>query len=92
MSKKLKVTIKSLTVNNNGEGSGKGELFWRFDVDGQMLVELPIKNARKTNDGEVISLNEPRIVSKVGNDNLLIHGVVSEKDWPSKDEHITGVA
>jgi hypothetical protein len=46
MSKNLNVTIKSITVNNNGESSGKGELFWKFDIDGKMLVELPLKNAR----------------------------------------------
>jgi hypothetical protein len=89
MSKNLNVTIKSITVNNNGEGSGKGELFWKFDIDGKMLVELPLKNARKTDDGEVISLNESRIVSKDGNDILEIHGTTSEKDWPSKDEYIS---
>lgn len=89
MANKLKVTIKSITVNNNGEGVGKGELYWRFDIDGAMLVELPIKEARKTNDGEVIFINEPRIVSKVGNDILEIFGTIAEKDWPSKDENVT---
>lgn len=88
MANKLKVTIKSITVNNNGEGVGKGELYWRFDLDGAKLVELPINKARKTNDGELISLSESRIISKAGNDILDISGTISEKDWPSKDENV----
>jgi hypothetical protein len=88
MANKLKVTIKNITVNNNGEPIGKGELYWRFDVDGAMLVEQSIDQARKTNDGEVIVVNEPRIVSKVGNDILDIFGTISEKDSLSKDENV----
>ena len=89
MQKKLKVTIKNMSVHNNGERVGKGELFWRFDIDGEKLVELPINNPRKTNDGELISLGESRIVSKNGNDTLDISGTISEKDFPSKDENVT---
>jgi hypothetical protein len=89
MKKNLKVTIKSLTVNNNGESAGKGEVYWKFDLDGVKLVEVPINNARKTNDGERIVLGESRIVSKEGSDVLDISGTISEKDWPSKDENVT---
>jgi hypothetical protein len=89
MVKQLKVTIRSMSVHNNGESAGKGELFWRFDIDGEKLVELPINNPRKTNDGELISLGESRIVSKNRNDTLDISGTISEKDWPSKDENVT---
>jgi hypothetical protein len=89
MAKKLKVTIKSMTVHNNGEGSGKGDLYWRFDIDGTKLVELPMNNPRKTSDGEVISLGESRTVSKVGNDILDIYGTISEKSWPGKDNNVT---
>lgn len=88
MAKNLKVTVKSISVNNNGEGSGKGEIFYRIDLDGTKLVELPVNNARKTNDGELIVLNESRIVSKAGNNILEISGTISEKDWPSKDESV----
>lgn len=88
MSNKLKVTIKSIAVNNNGEPTGKGEVWYRFDIDGKMLVELPVDNPRKTSDGDVIFLNESRTVSKTGNDILEIFGTVSEKDWPSKDETV----
>ena len=90
MAKKLKVTIKNITVNNNGEGglNGKGEMYWRFDIDGMLLVELPSNNPRKTHDNEVITLNESRVVSKVGNDILEVFGTISERDWPSKDETV----
>ena len=89
MVKNLKVTIKSISVNNNGESTGKGELYWKFSIDGVKFVDVPINNARKTQDGDLIVLNESRLVSKKGNDSLDVYGMISEKDWPSKDENIT---
>lgn len=88
MANKLKVTVKNISVHNNGEAAGKGELYYRVDIDGAMLVELPVNNPRKTSDGDVIFLNESRTVNKTGNDILDIFGTVSEKDWPSKDETV----
>ncbi|MCE7981132.1 MAG: hypothetical protein DYG89_08070 [Caldilinea sp. CFX5] len=88
MAKQVTVTINRITVHNNGEGSGKGELYWTFDIDGKSFVELSAKEARKTNDGEVISINESRTVSKANNDRLVVSGAVYEKDWPSKDETV----
>jgi hypothetical protein len=88
MSDKLKVTVNRIKVHNNGEAAGKGELYYRFDIDGTMLVELPVSNPRKSSDNDVITLNESRTVSKTGNEILEIFGSVSEKDWPSKDETV----
>jgi hypothetical protein len=85
----LKVTVQSITVNNNGESIGKGELFWKFDIDGATLVELPSNNPRKTRDGEVITLNESRTVNKTGNDSLTVFGTVSERDLLTKNETVS---
>ena len=53
---KVKVTFENITVTNNGEGSGKGELYWLFQVDGETVNQRTVSNALKVADGETISL------------------------------------
>jgi hypothetical protein len=90
MAEQIKVTFSSIKVNNNGEGSGKGELYWDMLVDGQPLGgdgNRSISNARKTADGEMIVLNAAsRTVSKEAGQRLVVEGSVSDKDDLSKDE------
>ena len=86
----LKVTFTSIRVVNNGEWTGKGELYWDFLLDGEPIGgegSRSINNARKTADGETIILNNAtRTVTKNVGDSLTVEASVSEKDNLDKDE------
>ena len=90
MADKIKITFSTIKVNNNGDGTGKGELYWDLFVDGQPVGgdgNRSISNPRKAADGETISLNAAsRTVTKQPGDRLLIQGSVAEKDNLDKDE------
>lgn len=83
---RVKVTFENITVANNGDGSGKGELYWLFQVDGETVSQRTVSNIQKVADGETIPLNASRQVVKSPGQNLSIYGSVSEKDDLSKDE------
>src|SRR5262249_30467027 len=83
---KVKVTFDNITITNNGEGSGKGELYWLFQVDGETVNQRTVSNPQKAADGETIALGSSRQVIKSPGQNLTVYGSVSEKDDLSKDE------
>ena len=83
------VTFENIAVTNNGEPSGKGEIYWLFQVDGETVSERTVSNARKTVDGETIAISALRRVAKTSGQNLTVYGTVSEKDDLSKDEMAT---
>jgi hypothetical protein len=90
MADKLKVTFSNIKVTNNGEWTGKGELYWDFIVDGEPVGgdgNRSLANPRKTPDGDTILLNgASRIVNKDSGQTLVIEGSVAEKDNLDKDE------
>jgi len=86
MTDKLKITFTTINVTNNGEWTGKGELYWELLVDGQQVSELDKKNPRKVSDGETIVINQSYPVTKNADQVLTVEGSVSEKDNLDKDE------
>jgi hypothetical protein len=86
MSDKLKVTFTTINVRNNGEWTGKGELYWELLVDDHQVATLPVSNPRKTADGETIAINQSHSVTKENGQTLTVEGSVSEKDNLDKDE------
>jgi hypothetical protein len=90
MADKIKVTFSQIRVTNNGEWTGKGELYWDLLVDGQPLGgdgSRSLSNPRKTADGETIVLNGvSRTVTKASGQRLVVQGNVSEKDNTDRDE------
>jgi hypothetical protein len=93
MADKVKVTFSNIKVTNNGEWTGKGELYWDFIVDGEPVGgdgNRTLSNPRKTADGDTILLNgASRTVLKDGAQTLVIEGSVSEKDNLDRDETAT---
>lgn len=83
---KVKVTFENIVVHNNGDGSGKGEVYWLFQVDGETVSQRTVSNVLKVPDGETIAIGASRQVTKSPGQNLTVHGSVSEKDDLSKDE------
>lgn len=76
-----KIVVEKIEVHNNGDRSGKGELYWDFDANSQTFAERSRKNILKVKDGEVVSLGDHLLVSSLENsDTLTISGHVSEKD------------
>ncbi len=76
-----KIVVEKIDVHNNGDRSGKGELFWNIDANSQTFSNRPKKNVLKAKDGEVISLGDNLVVSSLEKkDTLTISGHVSEKD------------
>lgn len=90
MADKIKVTFSQIKVTNNGEWTGKGELYWDLLVDGQPLGgdgSRSLANPRKAADGETILLNGvTRTVTKSPGQSLTVQGNVSEKDNTDRDE------
>ena len=90
MADKIKVTFSQIRVTNNGEWTGKGELYWDLLVDGQPLGgdgSRSLSNPRKTADGETIVLNGvSRTITKSSGQRLVVQGNVSEKDNTDRDE------
>ena len=83
---KYRVTFTSMNVSNNGEWTGKGELYWNWLVDGNLIGSRLISNTLKVADGETIQLSAADDVSKNTGESLTVEGNVSEKDNLDKDE------
>jgi hypothetical protein len=86
MSDKLKVTFTTINIRNNGELSGKGEIYYELIVDDQTVKSVPRTNPMKLADGETLTINQSHPVTKQAGQTLTIQGSVSEKDGLSKDE------
>ncbi|HEU4387548.1 MAG TPA: hypothetical protein VFV34_07110 [Blastocatellia bacterium] len=86
MSDRLKVTFTTINVTNNGEWTGKGELYWELLVDDQQVHSVPVNNPLKVADGETISITQGWPVTKQPGQTLTIQGSVSERDNLDKDE------
>lgn len=86
MADKLKVTFTTINVRNNGEWTGKGELYWELLVDDYQVSSRPLSNPLKVADGETISINQNYPVTKENDQVLTVEGSVSEKDNLDKDE------
>lgn len=86
MSDKLKITFTTINVRNNGEWTGKGELYWELLVDDHQVSSRPVSNPLKIADGETISINQSYPVTKQTGQSLTIEGSVSERDNVDKDD------
>ena len=89
MSDKLKVTFTTISVRNNGEWTGKGELYWELIVDDHQVSSRPVSNPLKLADGETVAINQSYPVTKEGGQTLTIEGSVSERDNLDKDDFAT---
>lgn len=87
MSDKLNVTFTTVNVRNNGEWTGKGELYWELSVDSHQVSSRSLTNTLKTADGETISINQSYPVTKQAGQTLSIEGAFSEKDNTDRDEY-----
>ena len=87
MSDKLKVTFTTIEVRNNGEWTGKGELYWELLVDDQQVASRPVTNPLKVADGETIAVSQSYPLTKAAGQSLTIEGAVSEKDNLDRDEY-----
>jgi len=86
MADKLKITFTTIKVTNNGEWTGKGELYWELMVDDQQVSSRPITSPLKVADGETIAVTQGWPVTKEAGQSLTIEGSVSERDNLDKDE------
>ncbi len=86
MSDKLKITFTTINVRNNGEWTGKGELYWELLVDDHQVASRPVSNPLKAADGETIAINQSYPVTKQSGQTLTIEGTVSERDNLDKDD------
>lgn len=86
MSENLKVTFTTINVRNNGEWTGKGELYWELLVDDHQVASRSVSNPMKTADGETIAINQSYPITKQSGQTLTVEGSVSEKDNLDKDD------
>jgi hypothetical protein len=76
-----RVVMEKTDMHNNGDRSGKSELYWAFSINGGKFIEKTKQNPQKAEDGETILLGESRIVYDLnGSDTLPVSGRMSEKD------------
>ena len=84
----MNVTIKltSLKVYDNGDPSHetKGELYYRFTVNGKKLAEQPRSRPTKVNDGQTLEFNNEITVENVfkgvGAESIIFRGYVGDVD------------
>lgn len=86
MADKLRVTFTTINVTNNGEWTGKGELYWELTVDDQPVDSRAVTNPLKLADGETVVVSKSWPVTKQAGQSLTIEGAVSERDNLDKDE------
>jgi hypothetical protein len=86
MSDKLKVTFTTINIRNNGEWTGKGEVYYELLVDEHQVKSVPVSNPLKLADGETVAVNQSYSVTKQSGQTLTVEGSVSEKDNLDKDE------
>ena len=86
MSDRLKVTFTTINVTNNGEWTGKGELYWELLVDDQQVDSRPLSNPLKVADGETVAVTQSWPITKQAGQSLTVQGSVSERDNLDKDE------
>jgi len=89
MADKLKVTFTTINIRNNGEWTGKGEIYYELLVDDFQVDSIPKENPRKVADGETIVVNLFHSVTKQPGQTLSVESSVSEKDNLDKDEFAT---
>ena len=89
MADKLKVTFTTINIRNNGEWTGKGEIYYELLVDDYQVASLAKENPRKVADGETIVINQFHSVTKQPGQTLSVESSVSEKDNLDKDEFAT---
>jgi hypothetical protein len=86
MADNLKVTFQTIHISNNGEWTGKGELYYSLTVDGALVASRSVNNPLKLADGEDIVLDVAKTVVKEAGQVLTVAGTVSEKDSLDKDD------
>lgn len=86
MSDKLKVTFTTINVRNNGEWTGKGEVYYDLLVDDHQVHSVPLSNPLKLADGETVAVNQSYSLTKQSGQTLTVEGSVKEKDNTDKDE------
>ena len=86
MAEKLKVTFLSMYVRNNGEWTGKGEIYCDLLVDDFSVFNIPVGQPQKKADGETIQIGRVRAVNKEPGQSLTISGSVSERDNLDRDD------
>lgn len=86
MADNLKVTFTSIKVNNNGEWTGKGEIYYSILIDEEPVFSVSPADAAKVADGETIILQKVYPVAKKEDQSLTIECSVSEKDNLDRDE------
>lgn len=76
-----KIVMEKIVVHNNGDKSGKGEMYWTISANGSDFATRDRKDDLKTKDGATIWLSDTLTVSGLnGGDTLTVEGDVSEKD------------
>ena len=76
----LKVTIDDIEVNDNGDRSGKGELYWEFKANNSVIETRSRNNPDKRRDGETIRIGDSATISLGNKETLVVSGSVSEQD------------
>lgn len=86
MTDRLKVTFQRIEIDNNGEWTGKGELYYGMTVDAASVASRSVNNPLKLADGEQIDLNASKTVVKETGQQLTVAGFVSERDNLDRDD------
>ena len=85
---KLKVTFSDIEVTKDGDPIGKGQIYWKLNVDGTVVASRSSASPLIIGSGGTITLGNSTTVTKssaVGT-KLTVSGSVSEKDSLDSDE------
>jgi hypothetical protein len=86
----FKVTMNKLDIIKNGDSPGKSEIYYTLLVDDQIIASLDENDARKTGDGDTITVQQSGTVTKSASASLTVLGNVSDNDGFLKGADDTG--
>jgi hypothetical protein len=75
------VVAEKIVVHDNGDKTGKGEIYWTISANAKSFSERSRKNIVKVKDGETLFLGDDLLIGSLdATDTLTVEAVVSEKD------------
>lgn len=79
---KIKIEIISIQVHSDGDGdfAGAGEFSYTFKVDNDIIIQKSQTDPVSAHDGETISINETKEITRGSGETFTVYGSVVEVD------------
>ncbi len=87
----VRVTFDRIDVDKDGDPAvtdGKGDFFWRFNVNGNAVTQRSEGNPHQSGNGSTINLGASKSLELKDREDLIVDGFLGENDkgFAGKDE------